>query len=172
MQLDSDYFAYGGDSLIAMELLSLIEEKFQIRLKTADLYHLRTAAAIGEVLDGGQSAPQPKPQAAPKQKTYPLSFQQKAILADLLADPENDAYHMPGLFTLPDTLDIDRLRQALVQLVQEEELLRTGFVLDDGEIRMQVHDKVAFNVEIIEAGPDWDPATLIRPMDLACTDCP
>lgn len=74
---------------------------------------------------------------------------------------------MPGLFTLPDTLDIDRLRQALVQLVQEEELLRTGFVLDDGEIRMQVHDKVAFNVEIIEAGPDWDPATLIRPMDLA-----
>lgn len=167
MQLDSDYFAYGGDSLIAMELLSLIEEKFQIRLKTADLYHLRTAAAIGEVLDGGQSAPQPKPQAAPKQKTYPLSFQQKAILADLLADPENDAYHMPGLFTLPDTLDIDRLRQALVQLVQEEELLRTGFVLDDGEIRMQVHDKVAFNVEIIEAGPDWDPATLIRPMDLA-----
>ena len=167
LQLDSDYFASGGDSLIAMELLSLIEEKFQVRLKTADLYHLRTAAAIGEVLDGGQSAVEPQLQPAPRQAFYPLSFQQKAILADLLADPENDAYHMPGLFTLPADLDLDRLRQALGQLVQEEELLRTGFVLDGGEIKMQIHQTVSFHVESIEAGPDWDPAALIRPMDLA-----
>ena len=143
-------------------IVKLIEEKFQVRLKTADLYHLRTAAAIGEVLDGGQSAVEPQLQPAPRQAFYPLSFQQKAILADLLADPENDAYHMPGLFTLPADLDLDRLRQALGQLVQEEELLRTGFVLDGGEIKMQIHQTVSFHVESIEAGTRLGSAALIR----------
>ena len=71
------------------------------------------------------------------------------------------------MFTLPAGLDLDRLRQALGQLVQEEELLRTGFVLDGGEIKMQIHQTVSFHVESIEAGHDWNPAALIRPMDLA-----
>ena len=48
---DADYFLSGGDSLNAMQALTLLEARFGLRLRVADLYICRTAAALAALID-------------------------------------------------------------------------------------------------------------------------
>ncbi|MSA72245.1 non-ribosomal peptide synthetase [Holdemania massiliensis] len=168
MQLDSDYFAMGGDSLKAMELITRIEEHCKVRFSVADFYQYRTVQALASALEGSSSALQSEAegQKAPALADYPLTFQQQAIYTQLLMNPKQDSYHMPGLFLLPDGMDLQRLKQALRQLVAEEETLRTSFHRVENEIRMRIAEQAELNIPEQVWDESLDPMTLIQPFDL------
>ena len=168
MQLDSDYFAMGGDSLKAMELITRIEEHCGVRFSVADFYQYRTVQALAGALEGSAALPKSEPegQKAPELTDYPLTFQQQAIYTQLLMNPKQDSYHMPGLFLLPDDIDLQRLKQALRQLVAEEETLRTSFHEVENEIRMRIAQQAELNITEQVWDEGLDPMTLIQPFDL------
>ncbi len=133
LQPDSDFFAAGGDSLKALELIARIEQHYAIRFSTDDFYQLRTAANLATQLSGPQTPAASIP-AAPQRDRYPLTFQQQSIYAQLLLNPDQDPYHMPGLFLLPPDTDLTRLKAALQQLCQDEEALQMAFVRENGQL--------------------------------------
>jgi len=57
--LDEDFFALGGDSLLAAELMLEIEDQLRIRLPATALLESPTISGLARLIDRGSAAPQP-----------------------------------------------------------------------------------------------------------------
>ncbi len=135
IQVDSDYFLSGGNSLNAMETIGLIEERLGKRIKISDLYACRTVALIGEQIDGttvSLKSIKPYLGKAPKQEKYPLSSIQQGIYVQAQMDPTGLAYNMPGAFVLEGEIDLSRLNAAFNTLVATDEIFSMSFVFEEG----------------------------------------
>lgn len=51
IDLDSDFFAMGGNSLIAMKLLSQLRENFDVEITLTDLFMTSTIREMKELLE-------------------------------------------------------------------------------------------------------------------------
>lgn len=176
MDTESDYFLCGGNSLNAMETISLISENLGFSVKISDLYVFRTAKQLAAMLGDHEAEPcEPaRLSPSPAMDRYPLSPVQQGIYVQSCIDPTGTAYQMPGAFVLPEAPDADRLEAALRALVKDEKLLQTAFVqepdgvfakvMPDAEIDLKlVHDAV-FKDECAEilAPFELDKAPLMR----------
>ncbi len=167
---DTDYFLAGGDSLNAMQLLALLEARLGLRLRVADLYLCRTAAALAALIDGRPDAPAAPHAAIPRAPMLdedPLSPMQANLFAQSCADPTGIAYHMPAALRLPAEADLPRLRAALDALPLHEPLLRASFHLSGGRAVCRYAGAVRLPLGVIEA-PDYAAAcaAFLRPFRL------
>lgn len=168
---DADYFLSGGDSLNAMQALTLLEARFGLRLRVADLYICRTAAALAALIDErrgtGSCAPRGEIPPAPAQDADPLSPTQANIFAQSHADPAGLAYNMPAALRLPADVDVPRLREALAALPRHEAMLRASFHLEAGRAVCRYAETVRLPLGAIDA-PDYVSAcaAFLRPFRL------
>lgn len=68
---------------------------------------------------------------------FPLSYSQERLWFMYQWEPDSPAYNIPCLFHIPVELDIHRLKQAVNQLVERHEILRTTYKAS-GEETVQV----------------------------------
>lgn len=170
MDVESDYFLCGGDSLTAMEAIVAIEATLGIKLTVADLYAYRTARRIAAALPGGKAAPREARPAIPKEATraaYPATATQLSLYIESQADPASLAYNMPGAVKLPKSVDKARLLAALRELVVREKLLRTGFELTGEGLCQRVRENAPFGMEVLAADSFEEAAkAFLRPFDV------
>lgn len=171
-----DYFLHGGDSLNAMETLSILEEKLGRRLRIADLHVCRTAARMASYISGEPVGTTMTTQADamattvplvgaveitarqqssvreifPVREEYPLTPIQQGMYVQTMMDPEGLSYHMPGAFGLSEPLDADRLERAFRCLIQEDPIFRTCFVQNGTGICAKVMPQVEFTLERLQ----------------------
>jgi len=154
LNVDSDYFLSGGNSLNAMETIGLIEEQLGARIKISDLYACRSVAMVADQLGGvpGISRePKVSMPKAPIQDKYPLSSIQRGIYVQSHQDPTGLAYNMPGAFELEQAIDLDRLNNAFQTLVGTDEIFRMNFVFEEGNLWQTPREYPELKVEEIEA---------------------
>ena len=151
---DSDYFLCGGNSLNAMETLTLAGKALGCTLRVADLYATRTARRLAALLgDGAETAPTAHSLApAPQRERYPLSPIQQGIYVQSCMDPTGLAYQMPGAFRISGTPELSRLQRAFDQIIGEELLLRTAFVQEPDGIFARVMPVQPFSLGMISGG--------------------
>lgn len=161
LDVESDYFLSGGDSLTAMETTLALEAKFGAKLAVKDLFVYRTARRTAAALAG--IVPQRRPDGARSDKpclddvipvatprtTYPATPTQVGIYLDSQASPRSLAYNMPGAFRLPEGTDRGKLLAALRELVANERLLRTSFELTGEGLVQRVWENAAFGLEVL-----------------------
>ena len=174
IDVQSDYFLAGGDSLNAMETLCQIEQEFGVTLKIVDLYAFRNVVRLEQRLkregesaefSGAKAFVIPK---APRLSLYPLTPSQQSLYFQSQMDPTSLAYNMPGVFRFGKQPDISRLTSALKKLVREEALFRTAFVMENGKIGQKVLKDVLFDVERLQAGTfEEAKRAFLRPFNLA-----
>ncbi|MGB3180605.1 MAG: amino acid adenylation domain-containing protein [Cyclobacteriaceae bacterium] len=110
------------------------KEKLRSLLKTQNKLHLL------EKLDKPSISP------APDQHHYPLSAAQKRMYAIWSIDKEGTSYNMPQMLLITGSLDTERLRTALQELVKRHHILRTRFISTDEGLRQEVLPSDSFNV--------------------------
>jgi len=177
LDVESDYFLSGGDSLTAMETVLALEAKFGVKLAVKDLFVYRTARKVAAALapEGRADAPAMPavparddsiPVAAPR-ATYPATPTQVGIYLDSQASPRSLAYNMPGAFRLPEGADRGKLLAALRELVASERLLRASFELSENGLVQRVWENAAFGLEVLPQ-ESFERAMLafVRPFDV------
>ncbi|HYH80464.1 MAG TPA: amino acid adenylation domain-containing protein, partial [Longimicrobium sp.] len=139
--VEDDFFASGGHSLRATQVLSRIRQRFGIALPVKTVFAAPTIATLAVEVDARHAEP---PDAVDDDSAldadtghwapgtghfpagvYPLSFAQRRLwLLDRL-DPGSAAYNLPAAYRIRGALDVPALERALGEIVRRHETLRT-----------------------------------------------
>ncbi|MDL4819442.1 non-ribosomal peptide synthetase [Actinomadura opuntiae] len=146
---DDDFFALGGNSLIAMRVVSRIRRVLRTELPVRALFEAPTVAGLAALLDGREAAPG-RPALEPRERpeTVPPSYaQQRQWFLNRFEGP-SATYNMPIALRIRGPLDVDALRAAVGDLVERHETLRTILPDSGGVPRQQVLDAAAARPEL------------------------
>ncbi len=129
-----DFFELGGHSLLAIRVLSAIRTGFGKQLAIRDMFDSPTIAGLSALISGNAIAERTLPPIQPgmRPEQLPLSYGQERLwFIDHLHG--SIQYHMPWMFRLKGTLDIDALEKAFQSIVNRHEVLRTGILGEAGK---------------------------------------
>ncbi|MDP5218853.1 amino acid adenylation domain-containing protein [Ruegeria sp. 2205SS24-7] len=150
---DDSFFALGGNSLGAVQIVAQVRDTFGVDLRVKDLFERPSVGAFQGFL-GTLAKPGELTGEAEEDTSVTLApAQERMWLLDNVA-ADKSAYCMSGAFWIGGRLDMDRLRQALRAVAQRHEALRSFFSeADDGT----PHISIAAQVEpalTVETAPD------------------
>ncbi|MGW7417299.1 amino acid adenylation domain-containing protein, partial [Streptomyces sp. NPDC054863] len=151
----SSFFDLGGDSIRAVALVGALRSE-GYDLSVRDVFDRRTVVELCELLTGRTALPaeqlalvQPFELISADDRAalpdgvldaYPLSQIQTGMVIEMLADEEKNHYHNCSCFRILDDrpFDFDAFRQAVGQLVDRHDMLRTSVHLTDYSVPMQL----------------------------------
>ncbi|MFD4470062.1 non-ribosomal peptide synthase/polyketide synthase [Rhodococcus sp. NPDC058505] len=126
--LDDDFFALGGNSLVATQVTARLGEIFATTVPVALLFEAPTvgalAARVAEIAGVGGRTPltvMPRPDA------IPLSLAQQRMWVLNRMMPDSAAYNIPAAIRLSGLLDVPALASAMRDVVERHEVLRTVY---------------------------------------------
>ncbi|MCL6588800.1 MAG: amino acid adenylation domain-containing protein [Firmicutes bacterium] len=151
---DDDFFALGGDSLRATQMLSRIYDSFGIRLELEILFENPQLAKLASLID------QIKPDAGdalavsrimdPEVNRYPLSYaQQRLWFLDQLhhGSPQ---YNLSSGFRFKGSLNPAALENSFKELFKRHAILRVSFHEKDGQPFQEVHPELELKLPLID----------------------
>ncbi|WP_019925416.1 non-ribosomal peptide synthetase [Nocardia sp. BMG111209] len=124
-----DFFALGGDSLRAVQIVLRLNEELRTEVPINALFETRTVAGLAAVLDG-DAGPEPEPRALPDGRAARLSAAQWRLWLSQSSRPHSVVDNAAFVVRLPGPLDPAALRQALTGLFERHAVLRTRFRSD------------------------------------------
>ena len=176
--VDDNFFALGGDSLLAIQCVSRLREKIAIRLTLTDFFENGTVAeqaalirkryaAAGHLSDqsllktlNGQipgaihfAAPETDAQAIPRRDRsvpYQLSPLQERLWFMEQLNPEQPAYNEVEAVRLRGELNVEALERALNEVIARHEMLRTTIDAVDGLAMAQVCESYLLRLKMID----------------------
>ncbi|MBF6209343.1 amino acid adenylation domain-containing protein, partial [Streptomyces gardneri] len=126
--LDDDFFAWGGNSLLATQVAARLGEALDTRVPVRLLFEASTVAALAVRVErhadmGGRRALT----AGRRPEHIPLSLAQQRMWFLNRFDTQSAAYNVPIAVRLSGALDVAALRAAIADLVSRHEILRTVY---------------------------------------------
>ncbi|MBD0324133.1 MAG: hypothetical protein ICV72_12215, partial [Aldersonia sp.] len=124
--LDDDFFALGGNSLLATQVAARLGRTFDTTVEVRSLYDASTVCDLAELLAtrvgaGAEPALVPRP----KGELVPLAPNQMRFWKVNRIAPEITAHNMVTAFRLRGALDVGALQAAVADVVARHESLRT-----------------------------------------------
>ncbi|KMS65923.1 hypothetical protein ACH49_30090, partial [Streptomyces leeuwenhoekii] len=136
---DDDFFALGGDSLLAVRVTARLRAAFGVNVSPRLLFtHPTVAALAAELGEPAGTSPESIPAADPDTPA-PLSYAQQRLWFLDRFEPGSTEYTTLSVLRLRGPLDESALRTALDGLVARHEALRTTFAEQDGHARQVIH---------------------------------
>ncbi|NKX88808.1 amino acid adenylation domain-containing protein [Nocardia coubleae] len=135
--LDDDFFALGGNSLLATQVAArlgaTLDTEFPVRL----LFEAPTVEALARRLaESAGAGARPALVARERPDRIPLSLAQQRMWFLNQFDPQSVAYNIPMAVRLTGAIDVAALDAAVADLVARHETLRTVYPeTDDGPVQ-------------------------------------
>ncbi|WKG10292.1 amino acid adenylation domain-containing protein [Nocardia sp. PE-7] len=155
--LDDDFFALGGNSLMATQVAArlgaALDTDFPVRLLFEASTVETLARRLAESAGGGA---RPALAAGERPARIPLSLAQQRMWFLNQFDPSSVAYNIPMAVRLHGAIEVEALRAAVADLVARHETLRTIYPeTDDGPIQQILAETEATpRLEVRSIAPD------------------
>jgi amino acid adenylation domain-containing protein len=128
LSVDADFFALGGHSLIAMQVMARMRQQLKVELPIRTLFETPLLADLArrveQALQGEVLLHEPPLRPVPRTQPIPLSFaQQRLWFLDQL-DSQRPTYNAPLVLRLQGPLDFNALKASLARMEARHEILR------------------------------------------------
>nr|WP_229719207.1 non-ribosomal peptide synthetase [Nocardia jinanensis] len=130
---DDDFFALGGNSLIATQVAARLGAALDTKVPVRTLFEASTVTALAAAAESA-TARGDLPVLARRERPerVPLSLAQQRMWFLNQFDTASAAYNIPVAVRLSGNLDVPALRQAVADVVGRHETLRTVYPAQDG----------------------------------------
>ncbi len=155
-----DFFASGGNSMIAILLAAAIHKNLSVKLTLQDIFKTPTIKGLAGIIAAAQPETFIPVEPVEKKEYYPLSSAQMRIYIMQQMKLESIAYNIPQLVPLKEEPRLEQLEDAFMKLIGRHESLRTSFQVVEGEIVQRVHERVKFEIEILKTKVFGSPKNL------------
>ena len=153
-----NFFDIGGDSLKAIELLSKLEkERYHTDIKT--IFSCDTVKELAEKLTAIENTEDIFEYVG----DVPATAAQMRVYTAQSMESDSTIYNVPYAFKVAE-LDVNRLQDAVEQLIARHEILCTHFENKDGNIIQVINNDVMCHVEQLDSD---DISAFVRPFDLS-----
>jgi amino acid adenylation domain-containing protein len=139
--IHDNFFELGGHSLLAIRAMTRIRDVFRVNLPLQRLFENPTVAGLAAAVLAVSSTAEEVRRIEPRKQTgpCPLSFAQEQFwLLHQMVPPGSPVYNIVDTIAISGTYHAFALKSALAELVRRHEILRTAFVLPDGQLRQMV----------------------------------
>ena len=166
LQLDEigkndDFFECGGDSLLAISMTSEIEETFGVQISIKDVMEKSVLENLAKCIENANDIVRIQ---ANNRNTYKLLPQQKAVYVTYSKNPQSLAYNMPARIRIPDGININKLKDSIINAVRHHKILFSHIESDGNEL-IGVYDN---DVELVfEQYGKNEIDNFVRPFDLS-----
>ncbi|MET9490260.1 amino acid adenylation domain-containing protein [Nocardia sp. NPDC006630] len=124
---DDDFFALGGNSLIATRVAARLGTALQTTVPVRALFDAPVVAELAALVAAESLTDRPRPGPRPRPQRIPLSAAQQRMWFLNRYDPGSPVYNIPGAFDIEGSLDITALRTAVDDVADRHETLRTSY---------------------------------------------
>jgi amino acid adenylation domain-containing protein len=135
-----NFFELGGHSLKAIQVLARLRARTGADVPLPALFAAPTIEHLARAVQDAVSSTQPALVAGSCIEDAPLSLHQQRLWFLDQLEPGSAAYNIPTALRLAGDLDVAALQHALSEVVRRHHVLRTTFVVRDGEPWQRVGD--------------------------------
>ena len=163
------FFELGGHSLRATRAINTIEAETGVRLPLKALFANPTVEGLSSLVKaqaGEKYEPIPK---AEGKEYYPMSSTQKRTYFINQIEIHGTAYNMPQSLRLTAEVRAEAIRDAIQELINRHEILRTDFLMIEGEPVQKIRKSAQADFKYIEDSETNEAeliAGFVKPFDL------
>lgn len=161
VHLDDNFFRIGGHSLLATRVVSRLNQALGVNLPVTSIFQNPTVSALAALIRDSREDSAPHFEGiravAPDEAVPATHTQQRLWYLDQL-DPMDPLYNVPICLELNGSIESERMQQALEQVVNCHDSLRTTFSVHSVEPVLDVDDelRVSLRVEDMTGAGDAD----------------
>lgn len=136
-----NFYDLGGDSILGLRIANIVHDELSIAVNPADMIKYLTIDEVGQHLSTlrAETPTGQKIERVESREYYETSSAQKRIYSQYLIGRNSVTYNLSKALIVEGTIDLKRLNQALSQIVERHENLRTTFHLMDDGLMQKVH---------------------------------
>ncbi|WP_245814065.1 condensation domain-containing protein [Rhodococcus marinonascens] len=158
---DDDYFDLGGNSLIAMQLVDKVAQRYGVRPKLIELYERPKVADFAQLLDDGTSPSGGLPPISPR-KRYVMSYGQIRMWFHHQLDAATTIYNLPMVSDLHGPIDASAVRGMWDDLAARHQVLLSNYVEVDGEPELRIRESLGDFFRTADVSGEVDPVAAAR----------
>ncbi len=153
--ISDNFFDLGGHSLLGTQLMSRVQEAFQVEVPVYVLFEAPTVEGLAESIDaqlraGANRSRPERIERVARTGPLPLSYAQQRLWFIHQLDPASAAYNIPLAVRLTGRLDVSALSATLTEVVRRHEALRTTFVIHEGQPRQVIHPPTSLELAVTD----------------------
>lgn len=135
----ANFFAIGGHSLKATQIISKVFKSWGVNLRLAEIFNNPTIEALAKVIIKAEQEQLHRIERVEEQDYYGLSHaQQRLWLLEYLAE-NHTVYNIPSSYIFRGTINTQAFGTAFKILLERHEALRTSFHSIDGRPVQRIH---------------------------------
>ncbi|HEY8208949.1 MAG TPA: amino acid adenylation domain-containing protein [Myxococcaceae bacterium] len=149
---EDDFFALGGHSLIATQVMSRLRERLGVQLPLRAIFDSPRLDALARQVEAQAAGACSPLQRVAREGDLPLSFAQQRLWFLQQLDPGGTHYTMSGAFRLLGPLAVAHLEWALSEVVRRHEALRATFHSAGGSPVQRLEGFTALELPLVDLG--------------------
>ena len=153
--IHENFFEIGGHSLLAIRLVSRLRKELGVEVNIRTLFSHPTIASLSKYIFGNNISRSLTPiEVRERPVNIPLSYSQERLW--FINKLEGSvAYHVPAAMRLKGKLDVNGLENAIRQVVNRHEILRTIYQEENNKVSQVIQPKDQWVLSISE-GQQFD----------------
>jgi len=137
---------WGLSSLAAMRLSALLQKRFEVYVKMAEIMIHPSVRAIASLLSHASNSSLPVYE---RRDYYPLMENQRGLYLEWKKNPDTTQYNVPFVYGF-EGIDTNRMVDALNQVVNAHPYLKSKLIEVNGEVVLQRNDENPVDIKVTE----------------------